>query len=283
MSTQGPGQAKQAQRRLVLRKIPGKAGRLPSVTPAPPKATSPAVARPAIQPPPAPVALRPVLEIVPDSVPAPPEPGEVVRPRASSVHSSAPPVVATVITPLGTVLDAPARKRRDGSPMRGVYVGTVLGLAIVGMFVTGARLAHRPGEAPPVAAAAAMQGAAVATPVTATATNTASPALGAPPPPVIAATALPIVAPPARKASFVGGPRTVANAAPASKPGVVTTAAATASAIVASNAATPAADPPEDNAQSLVPVIPASAPVVDPLVKAVQQDIQEDQQAHPRR
>lgn len=159
MSTHDAGHSNRAKRRLVLRKIPGKASALPRVQPpaagsaateaAPPV---PAVARQTtIQPPPT-LTVPPAPPVQP-MAPAPVDVAQA-RARIPSMHTSVPPVVASVVTPLGTVLDAPAR-RPASSSLKGVYMGTVLGLAIVGAVILGAQIAHR-SSSPSSAAAPVM-------------------------------------------------------------------------------------------------------------------------------
>jgi hypothetical protein len=192
-----------------------------------------------------------------------------------SMHASVPPVVASVITPLGTVLDTPSLRPAHSS-IKGVYVGTVLGLAIVGAVILGAQIAHRSSSTASAAAPMLTEAPAPPPPVAATTVATEPPT----PPPALAATALPAVSPTVEPVKHPGAqkaPRTAALVAqavtPKSAPLPVAPAASTAP-------PAPPAEASDESAQSLIPVIPPSTPVVDPLVKAVQQDIQEDQQAH---
>jgi len=200
---------------------------------------------------------------------APPEQAPPA-PRPSA-HNSAPPVVSTVATHLATYQDS-LPDAPSGSSWRGVVMGTVLGLAIVGAFVAGARLAHRStvpaGEAAPPAAAIAPPAATTVPPAQAAPSPppAAPPAVQEPGPPAIAATLLPTVKP----------PRSVKAAKPlAAKLATTPPAASAPVQAVAVESPDPA---PADSAPSLVPVIPpAPKPTVDPFVRAVQQDIQEDQ------
>jgi hypothetical protein len=223
--------------------------------------------------------------------PAPPPPPVPPARAIAQSHSSVPPMVATVITPISTVLDPPVGVRLAAS-WRGVLGGATLGLAIVTAFVVGAHLVHSSGSHPPAAAETAQP----TTPAIA-AQRVTSPAVAppettnaAPVLPVIAATSLPTAAQPVRRAPRAAQPASpaappaaaqpaaVASAEPSSPPPTPTPTAAAAATPAASTAS--AQPPPDDSAQSLVPVIPASTAVVDPLVKAVQDDIDEEQSAH---
>jgi len=260
MSTHDPSRSNQPARRLVLRKIAQPEGTVATPLPAPP--------------PPEAMVLPRAVRTVSRSTPPPPAPTQ-------SVYSSVAPVVATVITPLSTVLDSPRPAR--GASWKGVIGGTVLGLAVVAAFVVGTRLA----QAPPSHAAAAAPAAPppATTPLPAiTPVATVAPAPGSPP--VIAATALPLVPPPARWNPPVAAPRATAAAPRLSVPPAIVavqaapTTTAT-SAVAPATSVAQASPPPDDSAPSLVPVIPASAPPAgDPLVQAVQNDIKEDQQEH---
>jgi hypothetical protein len=227
-----PGPAK----RRVLRKIDARAA-----IAAPPPAAPPQQEQ---------VRARTRAAIAPPA-PAPPA-------ASSSAHTSVPPVVSTVVTPLATYQDG-LPDLRPSSSWRGVVVGATLGLAIVGLFVAGTRLAHRTAAtaSPPAAAVD------IPAPVPASAPLAAQPVVEAPvAPPAIAATMLPTVKPPHPVKAV------------AAKPGVAKATLAIAPA-PPGEASAPA---PEDTAPSLVPVIPpAPKPTVDPFVRAVQQDIQEDQ------
>jgi hypothetical protein len=294
MSNHDPSRSRPTARRLVLRKIAQPAGRLPTGEPPPdaggsvrtplpvPLAEIDALVLPKAA---KTVTPAPAVEMADEPAVVSPAP----KPPVKATYSSMPPaVVATVLTPLETVLDAPG-KSRAASSWKGVIGGTVLGLAIVGAFVLGARLS----QSPPVSPAAAAAGPA---PPTATGLSTAAkvaaqpapapaPTKVDPSPPIIAATALPIAAPPVRWNPPVAPARTAPSPAanvPKSNVAVATQPATATSAPAAAPAASAAqTEPtPEDNAASLVPVIPASAPpVVDPLVKAVKDDIEEEQQA----
>jgi hypothetical protein len=260
MSTHQPGRSfRQPARRTVLRKIPqpGQLTSTPLPGPLPVRADAAVLYE----------------ELDPDApTPAPPRP-----PNVQATYSSVAPVVATVITPLSTVLDDPHAAKPPRSSWRPVIGGTVLGLAIVGAFVVGARLAQTPPS--PAASAAASPPPPVVTSLPATPPVTtvaaAAPVAELHAAPVIAATALPMAPPLPRWNAPVSAPR----AAPRATAAVVAAApvappAAPSTAPVAS--ASPAVD---DSAPSLVPVIPASAPPeVDPLVRAVKQDIAEEQQ-----
>jgi hypothetical protein len=198
------------------------------------------------------------------------------RPPAT-YSSMPPPVVATVITPLSTVLDAPARA--GSTSWRAVVGGTVIGLAVVAAFVVGARLGQAPPshDASPAAAAPpppAVRPLPAASPVATATTAPVVPELRSTP--VVAATSLPLAPPPARWNPPVAAPR--GATAPARTPTVI--AAATPAPAPAPSAAPAASAAPavDEGATSLVPVIPASAPPeADPLVKAVKQDIEEEQ------
>src|SRR5450755_1626644 len=127
MSTQDPSRSNQPARRLVLRKIPQPGGTVATPFPAPLPAPPESIVLPRV--------ARPVTP------PAPPLPAPSPT-RTESAYNSVPPVVATVITPLWTVLDPPPAPR--GASWKGVIGGTVLGLAVVGAFVVGARVAQAP-------------------------------------------------------------------------------------------------------------------------------------------
>lgn len=313
MSTHDRGRDNPTARRLVLRKIArpehasteGARG-LPALRPPAARPAlvldeddqdEPATIIEATPVPAAPPLPRPSIERFAQADVAPPLPPP--RPVAQS-HTSVPPMVATVITPLPTVLDAP-RSSRLSSSWKGVIGGTVLGLGIVTVFVVGARIAGSPAR--PAAAAAQQAPAPVETAVTfapqapvapqvavppvqtgapaatATAASTAGTAV-----PVIAATALPPAAParPVTATTAVARTPPPAAAVPVVAPVAQKAAAAPSAAPAASAASTAEAQAaPEDSAPSLVPVLPPSAPaVVDPLVKAVQDDIKEEQGAH---
>lgn len=182
-------------------------------------------------------------------------------------YESVAPVTATVITPPFNTTLAPAAPR-SGGPLRGVIVGATLGLAIVGVFVVGTRLAVRSAPAaadqgPSQPAATAPRQAPQPQPVLATSATAESV-------PLVAATQLPLA--PAPKTRGHRAWKTAKGA-----PQVAASATATASAAPSASGAQSPEPDPDDSAQSLVPVIPAaSAPPVDPFVKAVQTDIDED-------
>jgi hypothetical protein len=200
-----------------------------------------------------------------------------------ATYTSVPPVVATVPSPPPISLAAPRHPPRG--PFRGVVFGAVLGLAIVGAFVAGTRLALRAAAKQPVASAVGVP--LEVQPPTVTAVAAAQPQSDSPPSPLpamtedvvptIAATQLPPArqAPRSRMAGKVAGTPRPAPAGQATAPTPVEK-PQTVAAVAASGA--PSSEPVADyGAVSLVPVIPASpAPAVDPFVKAVQSDIEED-------
>jgi hypothetical protein len=204
-------------------------------------------------------------------------PSEPPSPAPGGTYTSVAPVVATVITPLGTTLDPPPPQRR--SSLKGIVVGATLGLAIVASFVAGTRLAMR-AQAPTPPAAAAQAQPQPASPVTQPAAAPA-PVAATDGPPVVAATQLPVAPAPPKRGhhAWKSAPK---PAAPADgEPGASDVATAPKSPPAPSSA--PSAEPaPEDSAASLVPVIPAATapPPVDPFVKAVQTDIDEDTSKH---
>jgi hypothetical protein len=285
MSTQDPGFKNPNGRRMVLRKIAP--GGLRETTPTPRPILELTDAEPELE---SDVedAEEPVTVVEPIASPKPPPayaapaPPPPARPTTQS-HSSVPPMVATVVTPLSTVLDPPPRGGLGlAASWKGVLGGASLGLVIVTAFVVGARLAH-PSTAP--AAAGGAQPATMAV----VPQGESSPAVASPQPtttaaalPVVAATALPAAAQPARKgAPRAAQPPSTPAAAPAPAKAAAVATTETAAPTAAPAASTASAQPaPDDSAQSLVPVIPASTAVVDPLVKAVQDDIKEEQAAH---
>lgn len=212
-------------------------------------------------------------------------------------YESVAPVVASVVTPLPVTAEA----RPEAVPpsrLRVASIGAIVGLLLVGAFVTGTRLAFRARhpDAPTSAAAQANpqppQAAVPASPPAAAARAipaAVAPAGAAPAStvPVYDANELPT----ARVVRRALPPRSRPRAAPSpvdpSTP-VEVTAAAPASASPAPAVAAPAAAVASDStaeteAPSLVPVIPdAPAPTVDSLVKAVQTDIEEDESAKRR-
>jgi hypothetical protein len=257
------------------------------------------------QPTPLPELTTPPAPFESTPLPAPPPPASAAQSTRPPAHNSpsVPPVVATVITPLSTVLDAPRVGRGSSSLWKGIVGGAALGLAVVGVVVIGARAvqrgeSHAGAAAPPAAVASALQG------VASRPAQPAAPPLGTipastdPGPPVIAATALPL-APAARWNPPVGPAHPGSMAPPGVKP--VSAAPAVAAVVPPPAALEPSPSPastsvspppaasaasepaPEDTAASLVPVLPPSAPpVVDPLVQAVQTDIAEEQKAKHR-
>jgi hypothetical protein len=265
-SNRDSGRPGQPGKRRVLRKIEP-AGATPTIRP-PPRLSEPDAEEVPL-PLQRPATPRPLVSS------AMARPSEPPSPPPGGTYTSVAPVVATVITPLGTTLDPPPPPRR--STVKGIVVGAVLGLAIVTSFVAGTRMALRAQAVTPSAAAAPVQ----AQPLTPAATATRAPALAATQdtPPVVAATQLP-VAPPAPKHGHRGW-KPVPKAAAQVDPAEATSSAPAATATPASSAA--AAEPaPDDSAASLIPVIPAAtaAPPVDPFVKAVQTDIDEDTSKH---
>ncbi len=283
-SNHDSGRAGQPGKRRVLRKIesasakPGASAAAAGVTMRPPPRLSQPepdeiplpLQRPATPRPPAAAAIaRPAEPLSPASTP----PG--------GTYTSVPPVVATVITPLGTTLDPPAPTRR--STVRGVVVGACLGLTIVAAFVAGTRMALRAqaGTGPAAAAGMPAQTPPHAQPQTAAATPVQPPAAvsigdGLP---VVAASQLPLAPPVPKRGHRAWKP--VAKGASQVEPaeGASTSGAVAPPAASAGAAAEPASD---DTATSLVPVIPAAtvAAPVDPFVKAVQTDIDEDNSKH---
>jgi hypothetical protein len=196
-------------------------------------------------------------------------------------YESVAPVTATVITPPFNTTLAPSPTPSRGS-LRSVVVGAVLGLAIVGVFVVGTRLALQFSRQPSAAAGVPSQPAptvpaqtAQPQPMLATTATSLADSAGVP---VLAASDLPVARPPRAR-----GHRNWKGAKGA--PAVVASAASTEPAAPApapSASAAQASEPdPDDSAPSLVPVIPAaSAPPVDPFVKAVQSDIDEENSKH---
>jgi hypothetical protein len=164
--------------------------------------------------------------------------------------------------------------------MRSVVVGAALGLAIVGIFVVGTRLALQFSRQPSAAAQVPSEPTALVPaqsaqpqPMPATTATGLADSAGVP---VLAASELPVAHLPKTR-----GHRNWKGAKGA--PTVVASAASTEPAAPAPSAsAAQASEPdPDDSAQSLVPVIPAaSAPPVDPFVKAVQSDIDEENSKH---
>jgi len=295
-------------RRLVLRKIGA-----PNTPPLPaPRVTARVTPPPAPLPEPAPVARMVEVEFEgtksPNNTAAPApvlarresahEAREVTplpAPRPTqTTYGSLPPVSATVITPLSTVLGAPGEESAS-SRWKGVVGGTVVGLALVSAFIIGARLSQssiRSSAAGQIAPATSPVVTAPLEPVTVGAVAPVSQPVAAPAHtvdtlPVVAATALPVAPPPVRWNPPVSGPRSVGLPAPAAKAPVASVdsppPAAPAVSAPAAASATQADAPPEET-QSLVPVIPPSAPPeADPLVKAVQSDIEEEQARRKRK
>jgi len=197
-----------------------------------------------------------------------------------------PPVVATVITPLGTALDLPSSGAR--SSYRGVFIGAALGLAIVGAFVGATRMALKASQ--PVAAAAVLPvvdapmaaavrsapvptGVAASNPPVHAGTVSAPVADGVP---TIDATQLPQARPVVRARAGIARP-TPKPASELASQGTEKPSPAAPGAATAPSAAASAQAEAEDEGPSLVPVIPAApAPTVDPLVKAIQTDIDEE-------
>jgi len=216
------------------------------------------------------------------ATPRAPVTSAIARPSESSpppggTYTSVAPVVATVITPLGTTLDPLPQPRR--SSLKGVIVGASLGLAIVASFVAGTRLAMR-AQAPSPPAAAAAQGPTQPTAPVTLPTAGPAPLAATDVPPVVAATQLPVTPPPPKRGrhAWKSVPKAAAQAEGEPGPGEVASAPK-----APAPSAAPASDPaPEDTATSLVPVIPTATapPPVDPFVKAVQTDIDEDTSKH---
>jgi hypothetical protein len=228
------------------------------------------------------------VEAVAAPPPLPPveEPLPLVRPKLRT-YGSLPPMVASIAPVLPPALDL-QRKAHPPASWKGIGIGTVLGLAMIAIFIMGTRLLQ---TTPSPSAGAPMQPVAAASPLPTADTTKAigdgtkaapTEGLQAPSPP-IAATVLPtpstlaggsqpgIAHPP--MTSNATTPRTVGPRLVTATPAPTSTGAAP----VASASQEPE---PQDSAQSLVPVIPASAPPAgDPLVKAVQLDIEEEQQS----
>jgi hypothetical protein len=176
---------------------------------------------------------------------------------------------------------------RHATPARTAgIIGGALGLAVVALFIVGARLAYRPPPQPkstPQAATIAPARPAVSDPVTSTrgASSWLAPTAPVPsnPAAAVASPAAPRSAPRVESAGapprpFV--PATVATSRPGSAPAAQASSSAHAPAVAASAEESEAAD----STQSLVPVIPAGPPPeVDPLVRAVQHDIEEESRA----
>lgn len=253
------GRPAQPGKRRVLRKIEPAVGT--STMRPPPRASLPApeelaapLQRP-ISPSPLPVAVKAVA------------------------YESVAPVTATVITPPFNTTLAPPPPVPRGS-LRSVVVGAVLGLAIVGVFVVGTRLALQFSRQPSAAAEVPSQPAPIVPeqtsqprPMPATTATGLADSAGVP---VLAASELPVARPPRAR-----GHRSWKGTKGA--PAVVASVASTEPAAPAPSAsAAQASEPdPDDSAPSLVPVIPAaSAPPVDPFVKAVQSDIDEENSKH---
>jgi hypothetical protein len=289
MSTHDSGRPPQPARRMVLRKI--------ARSSSPPTRSQP-VALPA---PTAPPSRPPEASAVGvagagrrSSLPAPPVARGTLppAPRAPATPNvlssnrnrpSVPPVVASVVQQ--GLPTAPAKQMTSASPGKAGLVGGLLGLAIVALFVIGARLAYRSTPAttastkPPATAAAAIS---VAPP-------SASVAHIPPPPPTALespASAVRAQQAPRRDAvvrpkvpgaiamATVKDPSQGVETAPQNSPAGASVTAAAAAAPPANRSA-PA---PADSANSLVPVLPSSAPPqVDPLVKAI---LGEDESRH---
>jgi len=276
-SNHDAGRPGQPAKRRVLRKIepaPGTATMRP-----PPRSSIPSIPAPEEQAgrPLPPARTAPTTASVVTPLPAPrvsvsPSPA----PAATNgvAYESVAPVTATVITPPFNTTLAPPPSPARGS-LRSVVIGAALGLAIVGIFVAGTRLALRAHTPPAAAAQLPSQPAPIvpaqppqAQQVSAT---TATSLAALPGVPVMAASELPLAHPAKTRGHRAwkatrGAPQAAPSAA--AEPAVPGPSASAAQA--------PEPDP-DDSAPSLVPVIPAaSAPPVDPFVKAVQSDIDEE-------
>jgi hypothetical protein len=254
------GRPAQPGKRRVLRKIEPTVG-ISTMRP-PPRASLPA----------------PEELAAPLQHPAPPSLPVAVK----AAYESVAPVTATVITPPFNTTLAPPPPRSRGS-LRSVVVGAVLGLAIVGVFVVGTRLALQFSRQPSAAAQVPSQPAPVVPAQTTqprqTPATTATALADSAGVPVLAASELPVARPPTARGHRSGKG---AKGAPAVVASATSTEPAAAPAPVPSASAAQASEPdPDDSAPSLVPVIPAaSAPPVDPFVKAVQSDIDEENSKH---
>jgi hypothetical protein len=258
------GRPAQPGKRRVLRKIEPTSGA--STMRPPPRASVPAADELVVP------LQRPARTAVATAPPAP-----------TVAYESVAPVTATVITPPFNTTLAPPPSPSRGS-LRSVVVGAVLGLAIVGVFVVGTRLALQFSRQPSAAAQVPSQPAPIVPAQTsqpqqvpATAATGLADSAGVP---VLAASELPVARPPRGRGhrswkGAKGAPTVVASAASAEPPAPAPAPAPSASAAQASE------PDPDDSAPSLVPVIPAaSAPPVDPFVKAVQSDIDEENSKH---
>jgi predicted lipid-binding transport protein (Tim44 family) len=207
---------------------------------------------------------------------------ESVDPTHAPIATPEPPPPATAYGSLPPVAaSAPPPRPERSSSMRGVVFGSLLGLAIVGAFVAGARLAQRPTTAlatqpmrvlpepsPPPAAPVHEEPVATEASSPPSAPDFAVSVVSAAPGSrhARAKTHAAATQAPAPSATAVVAPSGVEPPVPTAVEPSVPTAVASASAAA-----------PDDTGPSLVPVIPASTPAEgDPLVKAVQKDIEED-------
>ena len=206
--------------------------------------------------------------------------GTATTPTAVAYESVAP-VTATVITPPFNTTLAPPPPPSRGS-LRSVVMGAVLGLAIVGVFVVGTRLALQFSRQPSAAAQVPSQPAPIVPAQTSQPQPMPATTAGGLPDsatvPVLAASEQPVARPARarghRTSKGAKGAPAIAASAPSTEPA--------APAPAPSASAAQASEPdPDDSAPSLVPVIPAaSAPAVDPFVKAVQSDIDKENSKH---
>ena len=217
----------------------------------------------------------------------PPRPSAIAPfeapPPERTTHASVPPVVSSVVTELPPGLDAASRAAASRK-WKGGLVGAVLGLALVGAFVIGARLAQS-GATPASAVGGPRVGSAgaiVARPVPASPAQPSRLGTAAPPPapeppgpPLMAANELPRARPVPASARPAAGPR---GGRRRGEQGRLPRGRRRGRVEPQGSASdTEPADPPvADAPASLTPVIPASPPPeVDPLLKAVQQAIDE--------
>jgi hypothetical protein len=216
--------------------------------------------------------------VAPFSSPPPP-------PAPPVAYESVAPVTATVITPPFNTTLAPLATAKPQGSLRGVLVGAVLGLAIVGAFVAGTRLALRNASTSPAAAAAQLPAAPVVATPALVSQEQPEPATTLPggEVPVIAATQLPLAPLPKKHHGWKRAPKTAPQPSPDSSvaTGALAPIPPSAPAVATASAAQVAESDTDDSAPSLVPVIPAASapPPVDPLLKAIQTAVDEDDKA----